>query len=442
VASVCVLAGAESASAGEHLPLSRALSLALENNPGLQQVEAQRLVAAQRKREAQSHLLPSVELRETALRTDSPADAFGLQLMQERFSFPEFAASDPNTPEPLNNFATEVSATWPIFTGGRVLTGIAQADRMAKAAEATSEHAREATKLRAATAYMNALLADRGVELARKARDAVARHVGDAQAFFDAGMLVESDLLQAKVHLARTEERVLEAENARLLARAALCLAMGVDQTREFDLDPPGAIPTVAIGDLPQAIAAARQSRGDVRAVAEGVEAARLGVRRARGEYLPEIALVGTYSLNDEEIFGSSGDSYMLMAMARWNVWNWGQTRAKVSASRYEHEAASRGQRAHLEAVEMEVRQAWHGVTEARSRLAVAQTAVQQAERAVGILEERFDKGITRVTDLLDAETMLDDARMRELTAEFDLQRAVRTLDFSVGGSHVSEVSP
>ena len=432
---------AQTAFAGERLTLPAAVEMALRHNPELLRTQAQQGAAAAGKREAAAMRLPHLQVREVGLRTDSPADAFGLQLMQERFSFPAFTMSDPNDPDPIENFTTEFEASWPIFTGGRVMAGIGQADRMAQAADAVHGHTQEAIALATASAYTDAVLAQRAVELARRARDTTARHVDEAQAFFDADMVVESDLLQAQVQLARMEEKLISAENAAQLARAGLFRSMGIAQDAEYELD--AQVPDIQppVSSLAEALAAA-QKRHDVRAVTAQVDAARLGVRRARGEYLPEVALVARYTLNDERPFGDSGDSYALMAMAQWNVWNWGQTRARVSGARFQHVAAQHAQRSHQQQVEFEVRQAWQQVAEAKARAEVNRGAVGQAEKALSILEARFEQGVARITDLLDAETMLDDARVRDLNARFDLQRAARTLHFAVGLSLVPEVLP
>lgn len=443
------LLAAGAATAAPRLTLPAAVDTALQHSPQLLQAQAQREQAAAGKREAQALRLPSLQVREIALRTDAPADAFGLQLMQERFDFPAFTQSNPNDPTTLNNYATEFEATWPVFTGGRVMAGIGQAGQMAKAAAAVSGHTGQAIALATASAYMDAVLAQRAVELAQKARDTTAKHVDQAQAFFDTGMMVESDLLQARVHLAHMEQTLISARNGALLARAGLFRVMGIAQDSDYELDAdyePDAdvAPALAALDsltLPDALAEARQRRQDVHAVAAQVEAARLGVRRARGEYLPEIVLVGKYALNADNVFGRDGDSTTLMAMARWNLWNWGQTGARVSGARSAHVAAQQAQRAHDQQVEFEVRQAWQQVAESRARWNVARGAVTQAERALDILESRFAQGVTRVTDLLDAETMLDDARVRELNAGFDLRRAARTLAFTVGQSPVPEVT-
>ena len=437
----CVLALAAPAPAAETLTLPAAVAAALQNSPMVLQAQAQQDVAAAGRREAGAMRLPHLQVREIGLRTDSPADAFGLQLMQERFSFPAFTMSDPNNPEPLNNYATEFEAAWPVFTGGRVMAGIGQADRMATAATAVSDHTREAVALATASAYMDALLAQRAAELATSARDTTAKHVEQAQAFFDTGMMVESDLLMARVQLARREEKLITVTNGARLARAGLFRVIGIAQDSDYELDPQVAEVEPAPASLPEAMEGARQRRHDVKAVAAQVDAARLGVKRARGEYLPEVVVMGKYALNADQPFGGDGDSFTLMAMARWDVWNWGRTGARVSGARAQHVAAQQAQRGHGQQVEFEVRQAWQQVEEARARQTVAGGAVAQAEKALSILESRFEQGVAKVTDLLDAETMLDDARVRELNAGFDLRRAARTLDFAVGLPPVPEVS-
>ncbi len=428
------------ASASEVLRLEDAVLLARERSPMLLEARANRDAAKHAKREAWLTRLPSVEIRQLAVRTDSPMDAFGLQLQQERFSFPAFTMSDPNDPDEITNYSTEFQATMPVFTGGRLGAGIGQASRMAKAAEEIAAHTQSAVDLHVAEAYTGVLLAERFVELADVALETTTRHVEQAQAYFDAGMIVESDLLQARVQLAKMEEGKITAENNATLARAGLNRVMGVDLGRAFDLEPEPPASDPQVTGLEEAIVTARAKRRDLAAVSEKVDAARLGIRRAFGEYLPEIAIGAKYALNDEKIFGDHGTSTTLMAMARWNVWNWGQTQARVSRAKSERSAAEESKRAYGQQVEFEVLEAWQGVDEARARLHVASEAVARAERAMAILEERFGQGVARVTDLLDAETMLNEARARELNARFDLDRSIRALNFAIGLAPVPEV--
>jgi len=433
----------QSANAESQTPLSlaEAVRTAVDHNPMVLQSAAQVDAAHSGRSEARVSWLPTIEIRETALRTNSPADAFGLQLMQERFSFPAFTTSDPNNPDPINNFATEFEARMPLFTGGKIRAGVRQASRMEEAAEAMRSHTEAAVELETAKAYMNVLLADRFVTLARQARETTAKHVGQAQDFFEAGMLVESDLLQAKVQLARMDENLVTAENNAQLARAGLNRAMGVSQTTAYVLDPelPGLDDELA--PLDSVLARALRDRRDLVAMAARTEATEAQISQAQGDYWPEIGVMAKYALNDDRIFGANGESYTIAAMAKWVPWRWGATRSRVSQARGQHVASSYAERGYREQVEFEARSAWQGVVEARSRHAAAAQAVAAAERAMAILEDRFGQGVARITELLDAETLADEARVREAKARFDMQTALRTVRFAQGADPVPEVA-
>ena len=432
---------AESPQGPQPLSLADAVRTALESNPMLLESTANVDAASAGRHEARVSWLPTIEIRETALRTNSPADAFGLQLMQERFSFPEFTQSDPNQPDPINNFATEFEARMPLFTGGKIRSGVRQATSMQEAAVSMRAHTQSAVELETAKAYMNALLADRFVALTREALETTAKHVAQAEDFYAAGMLVESDLLQARVQLARMEENRIIAENSARLARAGLNRVMGVDQGTEYQLDTDFARLPDEIAPLDSVLAHAHRERHDLAAMAARTEATRQEVGQAQGNYWPEIGLMAKYALNDDKLFGANGESYTVAAMARWVPWRWGATQASVSRARGQHVATSYAERAYREQVEFEVRSAWQSVVEARARHAAAREAVSAASRAMAILEDRFAQGVARITELLDAETLAHEARVREAQAGFDVQRAIRTVRFAEGGDPVPEVA-
>jgi outer membrane protein TolC len=430
-----------SVTTGEPLTLIQAIELARQNSPAIREAQANHDAARSAKREAWLYRLPSMEAKEMAVRTDSPADVFGMQLMQERFSFPTFTRSDPNQPAPFDNVATELSASLPLFTGWSLESGIKQAGMMAQAAEAIEAHTGRAVELGVSQAFFGSRLADRFLELAERARGTTAKHVEQAQAFFDVGMLVESDLLQAKAKLAEMDETVIRARNGARLARAGLSRAMGLEQDRLFDPAEPAPFADPLPADCDEALTRAMSARRDLQAVDRKVEAAGAGVTRARGELFPQVGLMGKCAWNDDRLFGTHGDSYTVGAMASWNVWNWGQTFTRVQRAESERRAATEVRRGYRQQVEFEVRQAWQGVEEARARLEAGSRGVEAAEKALAILEDRFGQGVARITDLLDAETMAHQARVREAQARSDLELAARTLSFAVGGSPVPEAT-
>jgi outer membrane protein TolC len=69
----------------------------------------------------------------------------------------------------------------------------------------------------------------------------------------------------------------------------------------------------------------------------------------------------------------------------------------------------------------LEVRQAWQDLETARTRQATATSSLQAAQEALRVRESRFKQGLDRMIDLLDSETALREAEMRELVARYDV---------------------
>ena len=70
----------------------------------------------QRLRQAKGYRLPNLSFHEIWMRTDSPAEAFALQLNQKRFDFGDFVMGDPNNPDPIENALTRFELMQPVYT--------------------------------------------------------------------------------------------------------------------------------------------------------------------------------------------------------------------------------------------------------------------------------------------------------------------------------------
>ncbi|NOZ96137.1 MAG: TolC family protein [Acidobacteria bacterium] len=78
----------------------------------------------------------------------------------------------------------------------------------------------------------------------------------------------------------------------------------------------------------------------------------------------------------------------------------------------------------------------------ARSRHATARAALAAARESQRVREERFKQGLDKMIDLLDADTQLREAEVRELTARYDVVLATYRLYFSSGKSLIATVNP
>jgi outer membrane protein TolC len=113
--SLLVTAPAQTAAEPSPLPLQQAVTIALEKNPARKVALADTRVASADVRKARSVLMPYLNFSETATRGDDPVYVFGSKLRQQRFSTPDFALNQLNTPLPFGNFSTRFAGSWNLF---------------------------------------------------------------------------------------------------------------------------------------------------------------------------------------------------------------------------------------------------------------------------------------------------------------------------------------
>jgi outer membrane protein TolC len=428
-------AGAEET---EDLTLRKAVEQSTASSPVVAASQRAAAAAADLDR-AKGLRLPRIELSQIAQLTDNPAEAFALELSQERFDMNAFFASDPNDPDTLTNWMTRLKLELPISTGGTISGRIDQAEAMLSAADLEHRHAIESAAIAAVEAYINLAKAREQLEVLRTARETTVRHRELAEQYAAEGLLVEAEVLKARVHEAEVNELVEQARSGADLALAALNLEMGLEQDRSHALGTLPAPPAVS-GTVGDWVDAAKDRRNDLRAARLAVEAGELEVRVQRAAQLPQVGLDAHYDIYDEDPFGTSGASGSIMLAARWQLLDGGSTRAAVASARHSARAHEASTARFAEGVALEVRQAWQQLITARARRSTADASVAAAEEAQRVRELRFRQGLDRMIDLLDADTELREARLRELVARYDELLATYTLHYASGASIISLV--
>lgn len=432
LALLAIVLAAPAVAGAEPLTASAAVEIALENNPALEAAQAEAKAAGARAKQARGHRLPTVDVVEMYHGSNNPAEVFAFQLNQERFDMEAFFAADPNHPEWLNTFMTRVEVVQPLYTGGKLSSRIRQASHMAQAGDSNRVRVEERVVFETLTAFTNLAKAREFMDLMEKARDTTAEHVSLAERYADSGMIVEADLLKARVHLAEMEELVQQADNNARLAEAALNFHMGVEQTRRHSL---ASLPQVRPleGELDELTSKALANRPDLAAARSKLNAGKLEEKVARSGFLPEVALIGRYDLYDDSPFGGHGDSGALMVNARLNLFRGGSDVHAARAAGHDVAAYEANIRRFEEGIRLEVEQAWRNMLTAQARRATAGASLASAAEALRITERRFEQGLDRMIDLLDSETALHGSEVRELVARYDAAFAAFSLSYACG---------
>ncbi|NIR27684.1 MAG: TolC family protein [Gammaproteobacteria bacterium] len=335
---------------------------------------------------------------------------------------------DPNDPDDIEDWQTSISLEQLLYSR-RVSVGIDMAENEADATGLDMKREREAVALEVIKAYTGVITAREFVRAAEQGLEDATENRRIAQARFDTGVGLYSDVLRTDVFVKEAEERLMRAQKALSVARRALGLTMGleepVDAGEDLELD--------EAESLEKYLQAVSQ-RNDVRAMETRARNAKNMMRMANAKYLPDFGVGGSYQYNDHETaFGNEGESYQVMAFMRWNLFDGGlREYERMQAA---HKSSEAG--AYLDGLKkfarFKVHEAYLGLEEAKLSLELAQSKEKLASEGKRLVSERYENALATVVELLDAQSTLDASRADVVEKKGNYVVALAELKFSSG---------
>jgi outer membrane protein TolC len=387
------------------ITLQQAVKIALEKNPLRKAALANTRVASADVREARSVLMPRLMFSETATRGDDPVYVFGSKLRQQRFTAPDFALNKLNTPLPFGNFSTRFGGSWNLFDSLASWHGVNRAKQMNEAAGHQLARTDQEIVFRVVDSYYGVLLATKQLEVAEHAMRTSQSILERSEARFNSGLVVESDLLTAKVRMAARQQELIRARNDLDLAQAQFSTALGVPADSLFQPAEALAEPTLPVPVLQEIEKQALMNRPDLKRVQSEESAQRQSVAIAKSSFGPRLnAFAGWEMDNPTLAAGGGGNNWLGGIEVQFDIFQGGAKRAELARERALQERATAMKQVASDGVRLEVRRAYYNLDSARQEVEVARAAIAQAQDSLRINQNRYDGGLTTITDLLGAE--------------------------------------
>lgn len=358
--------------------------------------------------------------------TNSPMMAFGSILNQRAFNF----GLDFNHPGAIDNLNATGTVAYNLYSGGRATASrtAAQAGVLAAGHDLRAAHQQlTAAVVRAVLDLRKSREALGAVEGSVKAYEAA---VSAAEARFGAGQLLKADLLGLEVQLAGAREALASARHGAAVAARAFIFVLGLepgDDPVELAPDDP------ALSRLEVPDGADFSQRPEILALEERLRAATALVDAAKGNRRPAVNAFASYQYDEGWQTDSHGDSWMAGVSVDLNVFDGGETAARVRQASADVTQLREMLRKTRLGIGLEVEQARLAHADAVERLAVTRRAVEQAEEAAALSRARFEKQALLTADLIGAESRLLEARLRRTVATADERLALVELRRALG---------
>ncbi|AMV73931.1 TolC family protein [Desulfuromonas carbonis] len=388
----------------ESVDLQEALAAAVAQRPLAEVARQQAAGARAAVTEARSGYLPHLNLKESYQATNEPGGSLFISLNQERLVLSPTA--DPyNHPETRHDFETRLTLEQSLYNPD-VGYGLDRAEAGYRAATALAGWTEEQVAFAAFAAYLEVQQAQAGLAAVESSLAEVRETVRLAKEREENGLGLRSDTLQARVRLAEAERLRMSTANDLQLARRRLALAIGRDGGEV------GIARPLVVADLPVAADSVPQPRGDLQAALAEAKAAELARRQSRAGYLPRLGVTASYAWHDPEIpFGSEAQSWQVGAGLTWELFDGLRRSGSIERTAAQQRAARLQAEELRRAVALQTREAELRANEAQLQRDSAQAAVAAAEESQRLLLQRYENGLSPLSDLLASQAALDQAR-------------------------------
>jgi outer membrane protein TolC len=397
------------------LSLYEAIDLSLQNSKQLKINQAKIEEATAATREAIEKKLPDAKISGSYLRLNNAN--VDLKTKGNNNNGGGNTSEPPRISQALYGL---LNLSLPIYTGGRIRYGIESAKFLEKATVLDAEDDKGEVIQNTIEAFANLFKAKTAVRL-------VAENLADAQqrtkelsGMEKNGLLARNDLLRAQLRESNLELNLSDAENNSQLANVNMNLLLGIPTSTELVLDTTGIERKEDNRVLEDYLKAAITNRKDIAALDLRKKSAESGVKSAKSELYPNLAVTGGYIAADVPNVLTITNAVNIGVGVSYNIGSLWKNKSKVQQAEARVKQLTIAESQMDDNVQLEVNKSYLDLLSNKKKIDVSAKAVEQAEENYRIVKNKFDNSLATTADVLDADLFQLQARLNYVLSRAD----------------------
>ncbi|MCX7697467.1 MAG: TolC family protein [Bacteroidales bacterium] len=472
---------------GQSYSLKQCVEMALENNISLQR-KANVLDSAKAfKRSVLTYFFPSIDASGTYLRMNKQMSLFEQDVLlplvpymvidqqtgqvdPEKFKDPLIAATylviDPNTMQPVldkdgnpifrnyawlpadkakvgekNNYLFQFTLKQPIFTGGKIWYGYQISKSYEKLIQEQVLQTREEVGYEVMEKYMQLVMLFHKRKLTQQYKSLVDALFHDVQNYREEGIVTDAEVQEVKVHYNEAVLNEMKATHGFDLMRMALCQKMGLPLYSPWiPSDTTLILPEVLL-DTSKLMDEALHNRHEMKILEEKVNISSYQQKMSYGEMLPQIAFIANYLIMRPSPFQGMKDvfdhDYQIGVSITIPLFHAGERWQKIKMSRLAYQNDLLLKKEVEDLIRIDVQNKYFSYIEALQNVRFKEEGLKHKEVQLKQKKDRFDEGMVKVSDVIQAQTEWFHAKVDHLeavsqawTAYYQLLKAMGKLNY------------
>lgn len=407
------------------LSLQEAIDLSVKNNKNLRIDRARIEAASAMVKEAKDRQLPDLTLSGSylwlpvnpSIKLKTGSDSSG-------------GGGTPSVHQAIYGMAT---LSLPVYAGGRIRYGIESAKYLEQAAKLDAEQDHDEVIFNTMKAYLNLYKSFEAVKLVKEnLRSSQSRDTNFTNLEKN-GLLARNDLLKSQLQTSNIELSLMDAENNNKLAIVNMNLMLGLPENDLIVLDTSSIDKTQDLKSFMDYETAALQNRKDIQATSFRKKAAATGIRSAKAETYPTIALTGGYIAADVPHFLTLTNAVNIGVGVKYNLASLWKTNTKLQEARAKEKEIIAGEEILNDQVRFTINQDYQNYLLSRKKIEVYQKALEQANENYRITNNKYANSLVTLTDLLDADVLRLQAQLNIVSVKADALLAYKKILLTAG---------
>jgi outer membrane protein TolC len=313
--------------------------------------------------------------------------------------------------------AVNANMVWPIYTGGKI-NAANKASRI-YAEEAGLQQEQKAGELMSelATRYYGLVLAEQACKVRGQVAEAMKKHLFDSEKLSEQGQIAKVEFLHAQVANSDAGRELKKSRRDVAIVKRALQNTMAVGDSN--DLAPASSLFILkSIEDENYFVELAMQNNPQLRQVDSKKELAATGVKLEKSNYLPTVALTGTYDVVNYDL-SPYVPQWMVGVGLNWSVFEGNSRHRKLQSAQFKEDQVEQAGLKAEEDIKTVIRKLHQQLGMQVEQLEELDKTLEFAKTYVDSRDKAFHEGLSTSTELVDANLMLAKVKIDRLQAMY-----------------------
>ena len=267
--------------------------------------------------------------------------------------------------------------------------------------------------------------------------ESIAAQIKQAQRFFEQGIVTKNDVLRFQLQQANITLSQMDIESNRKIINYNLDILLGLPEDMEIKITDP-TLSLKSVGSLNDYISQAMTNRQELKQLDVRNKVADYNIKTVRANTLPTVAVgANLYYINPSGNFIPPVNQYLMPvtvgATVSWNIASLWTNKNKVSEAKIEQNEITLQKDVLTDQVKTDINKNFQTYQVAVNKIQVLETSIAQATENDKLLASKYKNNVASVTDRIDAETLLYQAKINLEIAKADAGIAYYTLLKSTG---------